>query len=665
MEYIIHYDICALAIYTVVLVIFYMKKSLSDMSSKVFEALLWCSSAAALLDILSVYVNRLDCDMTYKWMLNILFYFAHHATPFLCALYFVLLTEPLRNMKTKRKLHLLVPYSIMCLLITFTPLTGWLFGFDEDGDYGRGPLSIITLLISLYYIAYLVVYVIRRKEMFEHSVRQTIYGLGFVVIIPIIIQFINEELLIESFAGSICLLIIYLKLQNNDELVDNFTKMMTWPTFMNDSKKYIGASTNFSTLVVKISDVAFISETFGIQFTTDVSVAFSQFLNRFVRFGNAYTISNGCYALNFFDDPVEADKVAGEIINRMTQPWLINNMETRLSVSTCHVKYPNNADTYEEFLECIDGFVKSSETKNPVVKLDELNLKDKKRRAEIEKAIIGGLKNNRFEVLYQPIYSVKKQRFVTAEALIRLRDPYLGYILPSEFIPISEKNGTIIKIGEFVLDSVCRFISGNNLETVGIEYIEVNLSVVQCMQADLVSKLTSIIQRFDVDPTKICLEITETAALYAPEIVQYNMQQLCANGITFALDDYGTGYSNLQQILTLPIKYIKFDKSLIMQAFSSDKGRIAVESSMEMAKNMNLEVIAEGIETIEYASKIKQLNCDYYQGFYFSDLIEAENFTERILLLNKLNKEKFNFALSIDKEAEQARQSVIDNKKKM
>ncbi len=152
-----------------------------------------------------------------------------------------------------------------------------------------------------------------------------------------------------------------------------------------------------------------------------------------------------------------------------------------------------------------------------------------------------------FEMYYQPIYSIKEKKFVSAEALIRLNDLEHGFISPAVFIPAAESKGLILPIGDFVLESVYRFISELDFERLGLKYIEVNLSVAQCLQKDLPQKIEQLEKKYQVSPDRINFEITETTYENIGDVIHENLQAITARGYSFSLDDYGTGYSNIQR----------------------------------------------------------------------------------------------------------------------
>ena len=246
----------------------------------------------------------------------------------------------------------------------------------------------------------------------------------------------------------------------------------------------------------------------------------------------------------------------------------------------------------------------------------------------IEVEIENALEQDRIEVFLQPIYSNHKKHFTSAEALVRIRKETGELIAPNHFISIAEESGQILKIGERVFEKVCEFLKNNNVEQLGIEYIEVNFSVIQCEQENLASRLLDIVRKYNIEPRLINLEITETASVSARAILLKNMETLIANGFSFSLDDFGSGESNLMYVVEMPVSIIKFDYYMTKAFFQSQKAQHVVRSVIKMAHDMGIKLVAEGIETKEEIDVMYREDIDYIQGFYYSKPLPMDNALE-------------------------------------
>ena len=247
----------------------------------------------------------------------------------------------------------------------------------------------------------------------------------------------------------------------------------------------------------------------------------------------------------------------------------------------------------------------------------------------IDSAFVDG----RFEVYYQPIYSLSAKRYNSAEALLRLYDEKYGYVRPDIFIPAAEKSGMIHKIGKFVLEEVCRFIVSDKFKELGLDYIEVNLSVIQCMSSELADDVREIMNRYNVSSEQLNLEITETAAAYAQTTMMNNIEELNDDGIAFSLDDFGTGYSNMKRIASMPFAIVKLDKTFT-EMNENDKMLKVVKNTISMVRDMNLRILVEGVETLESFKEFEALGVDYIQGYYFSKPLPMEKFVSEVKRVN-------------------------------
>ena len=241
-----------------------------------------------------------------------------------------------------------------------------------------------------------------------------------------------------------------------------------------------------------------------------------------------------------------------------------------------------------------------------------------RRVAELKDLIYHALKNREFEIYYQPLYNVCDGNFTEAEALLRLRDREGNFLSPEEFIPVAEQCGMIADIGDLVLDGVCKYIRMMLKCSADIDSISVNLSVVQLMQENAVRRLMDTIRRNGISPNRILFEVTESTLVTDYELISGKICEMNEKGVQFALDDFGTGYSNITHVIDLPFDVVKIDKSLIWDSVRSRKCNIMIRELTRTFKDINLSVIAEGVETKEHDDFVRQCGCDKIQGFRYA-----------------------------------------------
>lgn len=238
--------------------------------------------------------------------------------------------------------------------------------------------------------------------------------------------------------------------------------------------------------------------------------------------------------------------------------------------------------------------------------------------------LIEAIKNNQFEIYFQPIYSISASKFITAEALVRLFDFEFGSISPAEFIPIAEKNGLIYEIGLIIFEKICLFMNGCDIQSLGFTQISVNLSIKQCNRPELFDDLVSIMNRYHIDPSFINFEITETVVAESITELESLMNKFMAFGCTFSLDDFGTGYNNISKVTPLPFQTVKLDKKLIWTAENCRRTTIGIKHLIQMFKELNMSTVAEGVETKEQLQMMIDLGVDHIQGYYYSKPMSAQ-----------------------------------------
>jgi len=248
------------------------------------------------------------------------------------------------------------------------------------------------------------------------------------------------------------------------------------------------------------------------------------------------------------------------------------------------------------------------------------------KRLQIENLMRFGLKEDHFEVYYQPKMNIRTGKLAGMEALVRFITPKKGIISPGVFIPIAEETGQIIEIGEVVLNKACRDVKQWLDAGLFNARVAVNLSAKQFSLPDLTSRIDVILQKNELPSYFLELEITEGTVMDDPQEAIAIMRSLSARGIHLAMDDFGTGYSSLAYLKQFPLNTLKVDKAFI-DDMKTERGRNMVDSIVTIAHNLDLHVVAEGVEQASQISILEELNCETLQGYYYSKPLSKDEFT--------------------------------------
>lgn len=250
---------------------------------------------------------------------------------------------------------------------------------------------------------------------------------------------------------------------------------------------------------------------------------------------------------------------------------------------------------------------------------------DIRERKQLEKELALALPNHELFVVYQPQVNLANSRVVGAEALLRWQHPEKGLIPPDRFIPIAEANGTIVEIGQWVLDQACWQAAQWSREGSPIR-IAVNLSAVQLRQESIVNDILETLKRHKLSASQLELEVTETSFMTNIKDAVDKLHKLNRAGIRIAVDDFGTGYSSLTYLKQMPVQYLKIDKQFISDLLNNEDDTRIANTIIDLGKSLNLTVIAEGVETEEQEVYLNERGCQIGQGYYYSKPVIAREF---------------------------------------
>lgn len=283
----------------------------------------------------------------------------------------------------------------------------------------------------------------------------------------------------------------------------------------------------------------------------------------------------------------------------------------------------------EEFLKIINEISKHVNFEKNIYLIKKEDIDNIKEDILMSNTITKALKDNKVVVYYQGIVDNKSGKIEACEALVRLLDENGSIIPPTKFIPLIEKDSRIISLSETVFEHVCKFIKTNDLKKLGINYVEVNLSVNQFLDPFLVEKYVSIAKVYNVDPKKINFEITETGNININLVID-QMKKFIDAGFNFSLDDFGTGNSNLNYIINMPVDIVKFDMSVVKSYFKSNIAKIVIDNSITMIKELGKKIVFEGVEEEKEIQYIKNLDVDFIQGYYYYKPMSEKDFVKKL-----------------------------------
>ena len=316
------------------------------------------------------------------------------------------------------------------------------------------------------------------------------------------------------------------------------------------------------------------------------------------------------------------------------EPFIVNDTEIHIEASIGVAIYPRHGDNIDNLIKYADIAMYNAKEKGKnqtVIYTAEMH-QFFARRMSLENELRSAIQNEEFSLYYQPQIDIISGEITGVEALVRWHNHILGAVTPSELIPIAEENGQIIPLGEWVLSTACRQFKVWLDEGYMIPKIAVNISPVQFNDKKFVEGVKSILQETELEPHYLELEITEGVAICNEQAVLNKLLALKDIGIKMALDDFGTGYSCLAYLSQYPVDTLKIDRSFVENILNNLENQIIVETIIILAHNFNLNIIAEGVDTIEQFNFLREKKCDQIQGYLISEPISTEQLIKLVEL---------------------------------
>lgn len=531
-----------------------------------------------------------------------------------------------------------LPIFFAAVLLFLSYFVNILYKYEFNGrfimQFNIGWLLTIIIISLVYLIMSFVLAIVFRK-VFE---KKQLYALALVLplmTLGFVTEIVVPRLLVLAFLTSICIVLILTILEASEDVMDSNTKLYSYDEFVKKVKKIFIVKGSHICLLVRINNYSELLKTYDLDevsnYTLDVT-------NRIKRERKAlrikfhmYSLNNGYYAAIF--DSKAINQISNGLRMGLKSEKYCHDFIP--DYDGCLISFVNDFENPDDVISFVNNFRQTIKFKDSFTVYS--NVKNDKNLIianHLEQIIDTALEENEFEVYYQPIYSIETGKFKTAEALVRLISKKYGFISPASFIPYAENAGRIEEIDSFVMEEVFKFVSSEKFTELELDYIEINLSMAECINPHLIERVKLLMEKYNVDPKRVNLEITESFDVSEQGVINHNLNILHEMGFRFALDDYGTGYSNISRFSSLPISIVKIDKSLVDECEDKDVMKI-LDYSFNIVKDLNKETVVEGVETAEQLEKFKKYGANYIQGYYFSKPLNFESYVDFVKKNNR------------------------------
>ena len=416
--------------------------------------------------------------------------------------------------------------------------------------------------------------------------------------------------------------------------IDSLTRLFGKASLLQEMKDRNGTlklKTEQQLLLIDIDSFRRVNDMVGREGSDNILREFTERLHTLPGVFSLYRYDGDCFAI--LRTGKKLDKFIQGIKQLLDIPFSYKGKNTYLTVSIGSLDmldFSNESpETLLEYTEVALNVSRSNGKNGWLSYSTDLKEKDYL-ELEMEGMIRDGIKNNQFVLYYQPQYSFSENKYVGAEALIRWNHPIKGFVSPGEFIPIAERSGLVVNLGEWVINEACRqqrewLDKGYSIVKVGV-----NIGSLHFKKPDFIHEIKSALLKYDLPPQSLGLEITEGSVVEDVDDMIYKLEQLREIGVQVSIDDFGTGYSSLSYLKKFKIDTLKIDQSFVMNMEEARDDVAIVRAIIDLAKNLNIKVIAEGVENDNVRDLLIEMSCTDMQGYLVSRPVASTEFEKNL-----------------------------------
>lgn len=637
MPFSFHFEIGAIVLLFLLLLVLCSKKRLSTRSNSLFRVLVCLMIGNNLLGILCGLMVMGTISGAGLW--GLLINVAEELLGFITLANYMLYMLSLVYLADFHKKYVrfgMIPILLIGLVALMAQLHRQYYWKDAVGRVYQGTLYWVVgaLVFSVILVVTTALMIFGKHISRKHRI--LISGISILIISSFLLEaMIQPVFRIIYPIFTVLLFLHYLTLQSPDFYIDHLTGLFNQKGFLEVLKENVEYRKPTWCLLIRVNNYNSLVRIFRYDHMVELRKNMANVLLDTGKRGNVYRIGSSTFALicRSEDEVARMHQILTEILPKR---WEFGMEVIRLKYCYYQLSYLGDDTDFEKMAQWIHyarsdhkGHHKTGE----LIPLRYDTATETERKREVAHCIEDAIMDQSMEIHMQPVYSIDKEQITSLEVLSRMKDRNGEYINPEFFIHVAEENHTIVKLGELIFRRACIFAAQNHIFDLGIEYMNINISPGQCQYEHLTEDLVRIAEEYEIPVERIHLEITETE-FQDPDAVERTLAMLRKAGIKVALDDFGTGCSTLLSILELPLDYVKIDKSLVWSYDAGDNRFL--DDLMPIIKAEGKKVIAEGIETEEHIELFRKLKGDFLQGYYFSKPIPEHQFVNYVRDFNRI-----------------------------
>lgn len=620
----LYFDVSSILISFVLLVYFGVSKKLKSYQNGLFFVMIIMNLISSLMDVLKYGDILLGMPNTYIYTL--IYYFSNIVVVLLMFLYVFALDRNLYSLKVTTKAVLIVPGLVASIILLLNPITDFSF-YYENNVYHRGSGLLVYYIMGVYYfVATLVTLVINRKTVSFLRRIAIFVGLLFVAWC-VFLQYMFSDIRMETFAVSFAQLILFFTVRNPMDQIDNATGHYNKGAFVDIMKHHFLAHTFFDLVLIALPEMKTVNY-FDSEKCDNVLKQVGDFIKENIDGHVIYRVSDQTLAVEFGSTDEETIKrFMNDLTKRFKSPFDMGHFESLCRCKLIHIQIPEEIDNMER-IEAVIQKLLDDKSQSEIITFEQLNTDGLLRKMKVEKTLNSAMNEANMEFAFYPVYSMKDNGYRAVEMYPSCFDEDQNIIDPDDVTGYASEVKHLFKKWEKIFSDTCDFINSDEVKNSNIDFFVIPYDSMACVRTSAIKKYMDIAKDKKVDFSKLVFFVSEYVVSKAYDVMKNDIEECRKLGVRFCVKDYGSGFTDIETIYGLKLDMIAISKNLVNDAIFDDRAAVALESVLDLAGALKMKTLLRGIVDAEGAELLKNMNCDYVMGDYYSELVNKTQLFE-------------------------------------
>lgn len=643
MQYNFYFDVCALCILGTVAITSLSRRWVPAYRQRAYFMLFFTIFVATLSERVETYLQMNPVDAVWYHPLEMLcgsmYFIAHLGTGF-CYLKYILavLDIYVDTKRIKDLIGVMLGYYIGIALVVINLFVPVLFNYGEDGLYQRENFIFLYYILAGYYVFYGIMLLLKYKALMRFRTKAVAASYVLLVIAGMVIQYFWPTVLIENFLGTIGVTLVYISLQNPTEMVDGNLNILNRKAFLEGLDLKMGRNAVNSTIFVTIDNIRALSDEIGYA----QAQAVLKKIARYLKYAGKLEYRIQCYVYRYSEyvfaitvHTVDKNKVLAllnSISKRLQQSWAFSNMAIKVESHCFLMEYPEHYRTSSELISRLDLIVeRAASDRDQIIDVNKPEYSELRKITDYDVLARHNLDTKSFVIRYQPILSKVYRINYSADVLCFLKDEYGNEIDMRGCIPDINATQALMDTDEMVYRRACRALAFWNAGDKNGKYrAVVGMSQGEISKSDFVRRIKKIAREEKAENTWITLKLTETTITTMNAVAERNLKLLGEQKCTIIVDDFGSGYGDLDRIIALPVTQVNIAHDILVKARESEKMKIVAKGIVNLFHDISIFVGAKDVESEDDKQMAEELGCDFLIGDYMGSPMKDSSFVKYI-----------------------------------